>query len=106
MKRHENTPPVLFGVAFEDGDLYYGVCLNRYLMTVTDSADRLEKAIADMLDAHIEASEAVGREPFAGLSDAPAKYWALWLERSRRGVPAKFIEGRDRPIFQVLDAAA
>ena len=107
----ENQPkpeiiPVLFGLRYEQDGLFYGVCLNKFLMTFTDSAASLTQAIQEMVDTHIAACEEMGRMPFDGLHSAPRKYWDLWLERSRHKHPRlELLEAAGhRPAIQFLEA--
>jgi predicted RNase H-like HicB family nuclease len=100
---HASTP-LLLGIAFEEDGVYYGVCLNRYLMTVAPSLEEVEDAIVEMLDAHVEACEELGQVPFEGLPEAPLEYWRLWLAWTGKGAPIKTLEsppGQHRPSLQI-----
>lgn len=69
------TDPSLRFVSFEEDGIFYGVCLNRFMMATAPDADLLTETIADMIHAHIEASHHLGVPPFAHLPQAPAEYW-------------------------------
>lgn len=100
---HADTP-VLLGVSFEEDGMYYGVCLNRFMMTITETFEELEGAIVAMIDDHIEASQELGVPPFAHLPNAPREYWTLWLRLTADGAPLKTLQpppGRERPPLQI-----
>jgi len=85
---------VLFWLAFKEGEVHYGICLNRYMVATAPSERELEEAIMTMVDAHMGASGELGIVPFAHLPQAPAEYWARWLEVTSRAplktlVPAR-----------------
>jgi hypothetical protein len=75
---------VLFWLAFREGEVHYGVCLNRYMVATAPSQNKLEDAIMEMVGAHMAASGELGIVPFAHLPQAPAEYWARWLEVTSR----------------------
>jgi hypothetical protein len=98
--------PILFGVSFEEGGVYYGVCLNHFMMTMVPAAEELDSAIAAMIDAQIETSERLGVHPFAHLPIAPAEYWKLWLRLTEKGVRLKTLQpppGKQRPAVQIAE---
>src|SRR6185436_12648 len=72
-------------IAFQSGDYWVAQCLEHDLAALTLRLSELPNELSWVLALHIEASREGGVEPFAGLPEAPQRFWQMFdASRSRR----------------------
>lgn len=75
----------LRAVVYRDGDWWIAVCLEYGVATQARGREQIGPELQRALQVQIRASRKHGIEPFAGLSEAPDRYWRMF---EARGVTA------------------
>jgi hypothetical protein len=65
-------------VLFEEGEAWSAQCLDYDIAAQAKTLPELHDELVRVLAVHVAASVQLGREPFAGIGAAPAKFWELY----------------------------
>lgn len=87
-------------VLFEEGGAWSAQFLDYDIAAQARTLLDLQEEIVRVLVVHLAASAQLGREPFAGIKEAPRKFWDLFeagLRVESRPVPFKLEKGPELP---------
>lgn len=75
-------------VVFKSGERWVAQCLEYDLCTSSADLERLPRQLISQLRTQVALDRRSGRQPFAGLSRAPQRFWDLYEQADRSEVLA------------------
>lgn len=73
-------PEELRAVVYRRGDWWIAQCLEHDVTTAAKSLDDLHHELDRVIVGHFLIASKTGTEPFAGLSEAPRRFFRMWEE--------------------------